>query len=467
MLIANRFDGMDFPGDESRALIVSEIPYSANYQERFLQSRLNANVIFYDRNRTRLIQAIGRCTRSPKYYSLVLVIGDELLDWLIFSEKNKFFNPELQAELRFGLEQSKNTTLNDLYENILLFFEQGSNWKAAETQIFTLRDELSRSVILGENELNDVVTNEVNYLYALWNKDFEGAYTFGMKVLEGLSGGEELKGYRGFWAYLCGSCAWIIGKESNDAVYRDKALELLKTASVIAPSIYWLRIVNEETNKTLNDLDSNLLFNIEQFSMELEDLKVSKIMKFQKNIKVLEDCLNNVKQLEIANEKIGKLLGYKTGNDSSSGAPDPWWLSDNNLIYVFEDKIYDNSDDYIPLTDIRQALTHKSWAEAKIIGLAENAQIITVLVSNRSKIDAAHGYACGETYYWNYQEFKEWGDKVIRCVKRIATKYSGGNEQTWQNYLIDEFQKQGFYPNKLIDQFKPLKDIVEKNKSVL
>ena len=461
MLAANRFDGMDFPGDESRALIVSEIPYSANYQERFLQSRLNANIIFYDRNRTRLIQAIGRCTRSPKDYSLVLVIGDELLDWLTLPEKNKFFNPELQAELLFGLEQSKNTTIENLFENFTLFFDQNAEWKSAESQIFTLRDELNRAVIPGEKQLDDVVADEVNYLYALWNKDYESAYTYSLKVLEGLSGGDELKGYRGLWAYLSGSCAWLMGKENDDSVYSLKAIDLLKTASSIAPSIYWFRKLNDYEDRQIHDLDTNALYNIEQFSVVLEELKINSIMKFQKNIKVIESYLNNNKQLELANENIGKLLGYKTGNDSTSGAPDPWWLSDNNLIYVFEDKIYDQSDDYIPLSDIRQALTHKSWAQAKIIGLTEDAKIVTVLISNRSKIESVHRHACGETFYWDYNDFIEWGYKVVACVRRVATKYSGGTEQAWKDYLIEEFQNQGFFPNELSKQFKPLINIVE------
>ncbi len=77
-LIANRYDGIDFPGDECRLLFIEGLPTATNLQERFIMSRMGANILFNERIQTRVLQAIGRCTRSLADYSAVVVSGEEL-----------------------------------------------------------------------------------------------------------------------------------------------------------------------------------------------------------------------------------------------------------------------------------------------------------------------------------------------------------------------------------------------------
>lgn len=63
-VIANRYDGIDFPGSECRLLFIEGLPRAANLQERFIMLRMGASQLFNDRIQTRVLQAIGRCTRS-------------------------------------------------------------------------------------------------------------------------------------------------------------------------------------------------------------------------------------------------------------------------------------------------------------------------------------------------------------------------------------------------------------------
>ena len=53
-----------------------------NAQERFLMTRMAANALYNERIQTRVVQAIGRCTRSLEDYSAVVVSGEELPDYL-------------------------------------------------------------------------------------------------------------------------------------------------------------------------------------------------------------------------------------------------------------------------------------------------------------------------------------------------------------------------------------------------
>ncbi|TSE13973.1 DEAD/DEAH box helicase, partial [Mesorhizobium intechi] len=95
-VIANRYDGIDFPGNDCRLLFIEGLPRAANLQERFIMLRMGASQLFNDRVQTRVLQAIGRCTRSLQDYSAVIVSGEELPDYLADRRRRVHLHPELQ-----------------------------------------------------------------------------------------------------------------------------------------------------------------------------------------------------------------------------------------------------------------------------------------------------------------------------------------------------------------------------------
>ena len=138
-VVASRYDGIDFPADECRLLFVDGLPKAMNIQEKFLMSRMGANLLFNERIQTRILQAIGRCTRSLEDYSAVVVTGDELVAYLTDVRRRKFFHPQLQAELNFGVEQSKGTSAKDILENFDTFLENGVAWEDVNQEILAKR----------------------------------------------------------------------------------------------------------------------------------------------------------------------------------------------------------------------------------------------------------------------------------------------------------------------------------------
>ena len=60
-VLANRYDGIDFPDDDCRLLLIEGFPKATNLQERFLLTRLAANALYHERSLTRTVQAVGRC----------------------------------------------------------------------------------------------------------------------------------------------------------------------------------------------------------------------------------------------------------------------------------------------------------------------------------------------------------------------------------------------------------------------
>ena len=90
----------------------------------------------------------------------VVVLGENLNSYLFKKERREFFHPEIQAELEFGLEQSKSASAKEMLENLSHFFKQDAEWDAADKAIVALRSGLTQHTLATTKELADAVAAE-------------------------------------------------------------------------------------------------------------------------------------------------------------------------------------------------------------------------------------------------------------------------------------------------------------------
>ena len=154
-VMANRYDGMDFPHEECRLLILEGLPKASNLQERFLLSKMCCSVLLDDRIQTRIVQAIGRCTRANSDYAAVIVKGNEWLDYLLAHDNAQYLDPEIQAEIDFGEQQSDACAL-EIIENLKAFKSQSAEWVEANNAIVEIRSEKARKTLPEMVELGSV-----------------------------------------------------------------------------------------------------------------------------------------------------------------------------------------------------------------------------------------------------------------------------------------------------------------------
>ena len=243
-VLANRYDGIDFPDDECRLLIVDEMARAINLQERFLMSRMGAAALLNDRMLTRITQAFGRCTRSATDYSCVVVLGQEVMNMLVRREKRSLLHPELQAEIEFGLEQSSSATAADYVSYLTEFLAQGSEWHDnGEIPIQSLREDASRIPIDGASELTTAVPLELAYQERMWAGDYVGALEAARRAVVALKG-EKLAGYRGLWNYLAGSAA-LLAAEVDGRPLVEVAKDVFWAAARETSGITWLRHLSQ------------------------------------------------------------------------------------------------------------------------------------------------------------------------------------------------------------------------------
>lgn len=440
-IVANRYDGIDFAGDECRLLFIEGLPKAMNAQERFLMTRMGANALYNERIQTRVVQAIGRCTRSLEDYSAVVVSGEELPDYLADLRRRPFFHPELQAEITFGAHQSKDTALADLVENFETFLENDRDWEYVNRQILDERDRAHQKFLPTINELSQAVGAEIDYQTALWRHDYDNAVAAADRVL-GTLAASDLRGYRALWNYLAGSACHLAAQRGNAAMAA-KSRQYFKDAHSCAPNIPWLtafarKEVGEAVTAQADDLA--LQQQVERVGAELTRLGPTHDRDFAKLEQSILQGLRHHETFERAQKDLGSLLGFNAGKVESEGSPDPWWISGGRCI-VFEDYV-NTVDGTLSVTKARQATSHPDWMRANVAESAE-CELQTVLVTPATKISGAATVHAAGLLYWGLEDFRAFAAHALQVIRQLRATFFEQGDLVWQAEAAEQLKQQG------------------------
>jgi len=431
-ILANRYDGIDFPGNECRLLCVDDLPKAMNAQERFVMSKMGAAALYNDRVQTRVFQAMGRCTRALQDRSAVVVTGTELVDFLTDNRKWQYFPPELQAELKFGVDQSKEVTMEEIAENFEMFIENNTDWASADNMIRSAISDFDQREFPAMNELEVVVKQEIIYQEALWHQDYAGCLSACRSILGSLNH-PQLRGYRALWHYLAGSAAQRLSASSGDAQFVS-ALEHYRQAKSAAPSVSWLNKLARHTPSTVNDdnpgEDEEVLIQIEAIERLFLTLGTATHHKFEKSVAGILSGLSDAKTFEASQVELGTLLGFRTGNDESDAAPDPWWLGDQVGI-IFEDHAGGEASSIFSATKARQASSHPKWVKKKLSGTQE-MNILPVIVTPCTKAKSGADPVLDDVYYWRLEDFVNWATHATNVLRELKGTFPGEGDLAWR-----------------------------------
>ena len=423
-VLANRYDGIDLIGDECRYLIIYDLPESTNLQERFIISRLGASVLFRVRIRTRITQAVGRCTRSSTDYALVVIIGDKVHQYFHMPEKRETLHPELQAEVNFGVEQSKVDNSSELGDNIDIFVDHGEEWRSADDYILRTRGELTQSPIPSAKQLQDSVIHEVKFHDAFWSGDFDSALSSAKDVLAHLAGGDDLKGYSALWNYLAGSAAY-------QAKQPQVAQEHFSAAFSCASTLPWLKQIQKLLSNQAQEVPVEVIYGerIERIEGVLERFGKSGSVKIEKYFQAIREGLSSTeaKSFEAAQVKLGCLLGFESGNTERSGDPDPWWIFGRQGV-IFEDYTATGENPVISKNKTLQAKAHPDTLAAKYPGVSFSV----VFCSTSDKLDDAAKPHTGDVFYISVEDFKKFSEECMTTMRALWDSFQSPGVIEWR-----------------------------------
>ena len=140
LIVANRWEGIDLPGEDCRLLALVSLPAGAGLQERFMMERLGAVSQLRDRIRTRVTQAMGRCTRDEADYAIVLMIGNDLLKWCCTHTNIVGMHPRFRQRSPLASKTPKGGQQQDFVELCQAFLQRTDDWTGAESGIIEDRN---------------------------------------------------------------------------------------------------------------------------------------------------------------------------------------------------------------------------------------------------------------------------------------------------------------------------------------
>lgn len=455
-VVANRYDGIDFPEDECRLLFVEGLPKATNLQEQFLITRLGSSDTLRVRILTRIVQAFGRCTRSDKDYSTVVLRGEELTKYIVSQENRAPLHPELQAELSFGMEQSRDNSVSGFLENFDLFLDQADDWNSANDAILEERDRSEKVLLDGAEDLTSSVQFEIKYMESIWSGDYHSALEAARNVLAKLVN-PRLRGYRAFWYYLSGSAAWLATSVDNAdlaAVARESFSMSLKTER----SLSWLssltRLGLQIEEPLSGAVDADLAYNIERIEALFDRLGSLNDFKFAKFETELRDklALNDAASFEQGHKMLGQLLGFDAGNRNDEASPDPWWRASDRFCIVFEDYTAAESD-CIPAKKARQAITHPNWIRSEQI-VDTDALIVPVIVSACSQVERGAVPHLEGVIVCSTERVRQVLEIGLMVIKDLRREYPGAGDLAWRALAAERLKRHQLSPHQFVEMLR-------------
>lgn len=143
VVLINRYDGVDLPGDACHVLVIDGLPEAISGSERIDQAQLMDSELLVARQVQRLEQGMGRATRSNDDHCVVFLLGRRLAERLYSHDARACFSPATRAQIELSEQvatQLEGTALDTLREAALQCLDRDPDWVAiSRTKLAPLR----------------------------------------------------------------------------------------------------------------------------------------------------------------------------------------------------------------------------------------------------------------------------------------------------------------------------------------
>lgn len=363
LALTNRYDGIDLPNEDCRLLIMAGLPGRGDLQERFLSESAGALEVLQERIRARTVQGAGRATRGLGDWAAVIVLDDDLVNYLNRAENVLTMREEMQAELKFGAENSFDNSLAEMSENLDHFRNHDADWKEAEQEILRVRGESTRTEPRCAAPLQASAQHEVKAWAAVWSGDYDTAVNSAKEVIDALGTDRSVQRYSSVWRYLLAVWLEILSEQqtAQQEELRAAARTQYRAARSAAWGSSWLPSaaipggVGDAQDLDLDDID---LAAAQQLCAVLGNPKLRANMPTQAAVH------SNLKGTEATAfgtglAQLGTLLGASKSREDNgdTAAPDASWLFGDQLWVGWEAKSEQKPGE-IGADDVRQTCAH-------------------------------------------------------------------------------------------------------------
>jgi len=198
LVLANRYDGIDLPGNTCHLMIVDGLPARVGPFESYFYDRLHMARILRSTIASRVAQSFGRITRGLSDYGVVVLSGNNLLSWLMVPRNRAALSPFLRSQLQIGIDlHERFTSLSSTAEIIQDGLLRSESWMSLYRQ--RMAGLIDARPALDDNDALKIALVEANFSVHYWNREYKSA----AKVLQdGLDATLQISEANGAWHEL-------------------------------------------------------------------------------------------------------------------------------------------------------------------------------------------------------------------------------------------------------------------------
>lgn len=199
LLLAARYDGVDFPGDACRVMVIDDLPSGISPLERYQYEALRMSNVLRGAIATRVTQAFGRISRGMGDYGVVILTGRRLVDWILVPVNQELLPEFIQKQLSLGVQVSNECSeAADFVDMRARCLSRDEEWLITYQSFMDDAD--SVPAVSSREHAVAVASAEVKAAMAMWRNDHKGAAAALVKVLDqAFSMSPSLGGWYCFW----------------------------------------------------------------------------------------------------------------------------------------------------------------------------------------------------------------------------------------------------------------------------
>ncbi len=130
-VFANRYHGIDLPGDACRLLVMSGLPYGTNEYETYRAAVFMDATVINGEVMQRIEQGIGRGARGAGDYCVVILTGRDLTKQMTRHTNQQALTSSTFAQLKIGLAVSEDVdSAQALFKTVLSCLRRDADWVA-------------------------------------------------------------------------------------------------------------------------------------------------------------------------------------------------------------------------------------------------------------------------------------------------------------------------------------------------
>lgn len=333
VVIVNRYDGIDLPGEACRMLVIDGLPPLNSIKDRYIQSIAPQSTTLLREQVQRIEQGMGRGVRSNDDECCIVLMGDELSDVLSRNRGVDFFSAATKSQYNLSKElwdllveeMKEKPSLDQIFELAKYSLEKDPEW------VTMCKERLSTIKYSSEAK----VDNKIVALRKAFESSIKNQWNDASNYIKHVKDIEEDKKTKGF---LCQILAEYTNKydpiQSQQILVAGKKL----SGAILSP------IEGIQYQKTINDIPQAMA--IKNF-VDGEKLDPNEMMIFIDSILSKLNMGEEYEKFEDGLDTVGKALGFvcsRPDKETGGYGPDNLWALDACSYFIIECKTEANTN---------------------------------------------------------------------------------------------------------------------------